>query len=287
MTRTFIPGLLILLALPASGDFPTTRPYPAIEYHFIQRDDPPQRICVATVDLTSPTISLRVSRGGDDPDAEGKWQTVLQPSTEIAKRERFDLTVNGDFFAANKVKDAEGAQAGYVKGVWAAAIGPAATDGKQWSTPEKPRPALLVLKGNTIKIETVKELPSNVLQAVAGSHVLIRGGRVVVENQGTFSKTRHPRTAVGIADGGRKLVLVVVDGRKAGVASGMSLTELAELMLTFGCESALNLDGGGSSQMTMRDPETGKLEVMNTPSDGRERAVANVLGVSVEGAKRD
>ena len=88
------------------------------------------------------------------------------------------------------------------------------------------------------------------------------------------------------ADAGATLVLIVVDGRQPGEATGMSLTELGQLMLDLGCHDALNLDGGGSSNLVLRDPLTGELKVINRPSDGRERAVVNVLGVSIRGSVR-
>jgi exopolysaccharide biosynthesis protein len=75
---------------------------------------------------------------------------------------------------------------------------------------------------------------------------------------------------------------LVVDGRKKGVAVGMNYAELAAEMLRLGCRQALNLDGGGSSVMAFRDSATGKFHILNEPTDGRERAVANVLGISVE-----
>jgi exopolysaccharide biosynthesis protein len=52
-------------------------------------------------------------------------------------------------------------------------------------------------------------------------------------------------------------------------------------MIKYGAEQAVNLDGGGSSMLGIRDPKTHKMQVMNTPSDGHERFVANVLGVTV------
>jgi len=42
----------------------------------------------------------------------------------------------------------------------------------------------------------------------------------------------------------------------------------------------LNLDGGGSSVLAVRDAGTGKMTMLNVPTDGRERPVANVLGIS-------
>src|SRR5919109_521873 len=70
---------------------------------------------------------------------------------------------------------------------------------------------------------------------------------------------RHPRTAIGVDDAGRVL-LVVVDGRRR-TSVGMDLVQLANLMRRLGAVSALNLDGGGSSTMVVRG------KVKNRPSD--------------------
>lgn len=87
-----------------------------------------------------------------------------------------------------------------------------------------------------------------------------------------FTLAPHPRTAVGLSADGRRLYLVVVDGRREGVP-GVSLQELARLMAELGACAALNLDGGGSSAMWVRD------RIVNQPSDGGERAVVNHLAV--------
>ena len=64
----------------------------------------------------------------------------------------------------------------------------------------------------------------------------------------------QPRTAIGINKEGTKLIQVTVDGRwtsgsDSQKAYGMSTDLLAELMLELGCYKAMNLDGGGGSQM--------------------------------------
>ena len=53
----------------------------------------------------------------------------------------------------------------------------------------------------------------------------------------------------------------------------MTLPELADYMVKIGCEAALNLDGGGSATMWVYG------QVMNSPSEGRERGMANALVV--------
>jgi phosphodiester glycosidase len=60
---------------------------------------------------------------------------------------------------------------------------------------------------------------------------------------------RHPRAALGIGDG--RILAVVSDGRSRHDA-GLTLHELARLMVALGCEHALNLDGGGSAALISR-----------------------------------
>jgi exopolysaccharide biosynthesis protein len=87
-----------------------------------------------------------------------------------------------------------------------------------------------------------------------------------------FTLAPHPRTAVGLSQDRRRLLLLIADGRREGVP-GLTLPELAALMVEMGACTALNLDGGGSSALWLRD------RIVNRPSDGVERKVANHLGV--------
>ena len=84
----------------------------------------------------------------------------------------------------------------------------------------------------------------------------------------------HPRTMIGAkADG--TVVMVTVDGRqKASGMHGMTSDELGAVMQYYGCVSAVNLDGGGSTTIAIRD-ENNKFKILNSPSDGSERNDAN------------
>jgi hypothetical protein len=113
-------------------------------------------------------------------------------------------------------------------------------------------------------------------QVIGGSHRLLRDGKVALAEaggslDGAFVTARHPRTAVGY--NGSRIYLLAADGRQPGYSAGMSLPELAQAMLDLGCTDALNLDGGGSTTLWARG------SLVNRPSDGRERPVANALMV--------
>ncbi|MCD6640962.1 MAG: phosphodiester glycosidase family protein, partial [Nocardioides sp.] len=113
--------------------------------------------------------------------------------------------------------------------------------------------------------------------AITGDRpLLVDGVRRVVND-----RLAHPRTAVGIDRDGRRLLLLVVDGRSSA-SRGFTMVELADMMTSLGAEDALNLDGGGSSAMWSRRID-GTMGVINTPSDGVERRVPNGLGVIYTG----
>ncbi len=97
--------------------------------------------------------------------------------------------------------------------------------------------------------------------AIGGGPVLVQQGIVRVTNNeenmfsGKAISDRHPRTAMGYTADGR-LVVLAVQGRMPGVAEGVSLVQLAEMLISLGCVEALNLDGGGSSCLLINGKET-------------------------------
>ena len=78
-----------------------------------------------------------------------------------------------------------------------------------------------------------------------------------------------PRSVVGIKPDGT-VVIMLNDGRQSPYSAGMSMYELAEVMLDLGCSYAVNCDGGGSSTYLSQRPGE-ELKVNNSPSDGAER----------------
>ena len=107
---------------------------------------------------------------------------------------------------------------------------------------------------------------TGVTTALGGGPILLREGQA---SNWEHRPQRHPRTLIGWNR--EHLFLVVVDGRQQGLSIGMNYTELTALMLRLGCTETMNLDGGGSSTLWLGG------RIVNVPSDGRPRAVANSL----------
>jgi exopolysaccharide biosynthesis protein len=114
---------------------------------------------------------------------------------------------------------------------------------------------------------------------LAGGPLLLWDGRVADLQATSFNVTHHPRTAMGVAASGRRLVLATVDGRTRQ-AAGMTARELAWTMRGLGCATAVNLDGGGSTTMWAQG-----RGVVSYPADNEaydhdgERGVANAVVV--------
>lgn len=126
---------------------------------------------------------------------------------------------------------------------------------------------------DTVKI-LLNILPSvlKLKEMIGGYPIIVKDGYSASLNPtDSFVYTRHPRTAVGINQDTTKLFFVTVDGRQAS-SLGMNLYELADLMVQIGVYQGINLDGGGSTTMVIKN------EVVNSPSDASgERPVSNAL----------
>ena len=84
----------------------------------------------------------------------------------------------------------------------------------------------------------------------------------------------NPRTAIGQKDDGT-LVFYTIDGRRSGHSVGASMTQVAQRMIELGCVTALCLDGGGSTTLSVTLPDGTEAKTVNRPSDGSERSVSN------------
>ena len=111
---------------------------------------------------------------------------------------------------------------------------------------------------------------------VGGVPQLIKNGKIEItweaeKTNRTFVEAKHPRTAVAkLKDG--KFLMITVDGRQPDYSVGISLNDLAAILLELGAIDAMNLDGGGSTTMFLGD------RVVNKPSDKEgERYVSDAI----------
>jgi len=121
---------------------------------------------------------------------------------------------------------------------------------------------------------------STVADAIGGGPILVRNRKPVYRSNEAFTTSqlapRGPRSAVGqLANG--SIVLVTTDGRQPGYSVGMTNFELAQTLIRLGAVSGMALDGGGSATLAFDGT------VLSSPSDGRERPVADALLLTYAG----
>ncbi len=245
----------------------------------------------AAIDLTDPRVEVVVTGPQAlrtaDADGDAAW-VRLEATDAWASRQQLTLAINANYFGQIDP------QAGTAQ-----IIGLCVSDGRRVSPARafagRGDPALALSDGRARVALIAPGEEASIEDAVAG----IGGspnapgtfGLLVDDaaNRGHAARVdphrRHPRTAAGVDVTGRRLLLVVIDGRQRFWSRGMTLPQLADLMIQIGAYDAVNLDGGGSSSFWYFDAEAGApTTITNRPSDGRFRPVANHLGIRLADA---
>lgn len=281
-------GLLFGLALPvlAIGGVALWiryRPHPAAEertlhpgiaYRRFARTEPrPLVVHVATVSLDAAGLELVLT-----PAAAGGCLPA-RTTSGFLREQRVQLAVNTQFFYAcsGGAPDLDALESGQLlHPVGEYAVAGEVVVAQPWL-------------GNVLYLgvdgAASFEPPPRIHHAISGRHRLVEAGQVTAADDGVLA----PRVAVGLDAERRRLVLVVVDGRQRGYSEGVTLPELAALLVELGVHDAIELDGGGSATL-VTEGEDGRPEVLSSPIHqripGRERPVANHLGVRVDPGTR-
>lgn len=208
-----------------------------------------------TIDPTHWKIKPITSRNG---------ATELASLSRITSQNGARASVNAGFFAVTK------AGRGYP-------IGALRIDGSNLSAPYDGRACMGWNDDDeavfAVASEDVNEWydMSNIIQA---GPMLLDEGQPARSDEGfnsAFISARHPRSAAGLNENG-EWVFLVVDGRNGMHSSGATISELTEILRNQRILYALNLDGGGSTEIII----DGKI--YNQPSDGYERMISYALG---------
>jgi len=256
---------------------------------------------IVKIDLTIPGIRFRLSPPG------GTLEAVRQTTLTYLNAQQGQIALNGHFFLPFPSADLN-----------AMLIGVAASDGNVYSAFEAPvQSYALVTDAPGINIDPTNQAsvvhrnlafadgkhvvePVVLWNAVAGSAQIVTNG---VKTIPTYIDASHPdglltppgpanysnsnswysllnaRTAIGLSQDNRTLVLFTVD--RAGGSLGMSVGEVADILINdYGVHNALNLDGGGSTTLAMENPLTHVRSIVNVSSDNPAgRLVASSLAV--------
>ncbi|GLV54599.1 hypothetical protein KDH_14460 [Dictyobacter sp. S3.2.2.5] len=138
--------------------------------------------------------------------------------------------------------------------------------------------------GDKITLSEQISPDTNLVHAVGGGNILVKDGAYFDDPQSVSKGERdvqNPITALGITRDGNHAFMAVIDGHEAGPnkSRGVTQPEMAGYMIAHGAYQAIMFDSGGSSEMVARLPGQQQVSVINTPSDGHERPVANGLFV--------
>lgn len=232
--------------------------YQSIQTHIF---DSPQKIAIVAI---------------SNEDQNGHWGVAysrdsLRKTSDFAITQQAATAINGGFFDMQK-----GGSVTYLE-VGGEVINFTIDEKERWA---KASPivngALIVGWDNKIEITSnrggsyYQRSDQEKAVLITGPLLLQKGKRTALGDS-DFIRKRHPRSCVCVTTDQRTL-LIAVDGRQSD-AAGMSLPELQEYLLLKNCKDAINLDGGGSTTLWMRE-----RGIINSPSDKKgERSVANVL----------
>jgi hypothetical protein len=242
----------------------------------------------ARIDLSDARIAAKVVLADDrDPDGSGPCVGQLESPSVVARKHDFVITINASFFEAPATRDLMGKKVRYYTGNCTWPAGWHVSAGKVIAKPagSKMRAVLLIANDGSAAIrDEVNDIPAGTRFAVSGNALALKSGKPTSTDE---NGTRHPRSVAGVSADGRTLWLVAVDGRQES-SRGASMKELGELMLTLGAYDAVNLDGGGSTALVIKDLRTGTFGVANQPSETStegfavrmERPVADVVGIT-------
>jgi|GEM_PF-2888924 len=246
---------IVVAPTPSRAADTWTTPHPGVQRLF-RTASGPLRIHALVVDLCAPGVSVRATAPSEKQRTPSSFGALIGA----------EAVINGDFFSYTNYYP----------------IGLAKGGGTHWPGTGDSAWQALVAFG---PYRSVFSDDSEVFSAttahtdiVSGFAQIVRDGQAIssYDCSGHFC-ARHPRTAVGMSEDRRTLYLMIIDGRSTA-SIGVTLADLATQMRSMGAYDAVNLDGGGSSAMWVKD-----VGVVNSPSDGSQRVVSNHLAVFADG----
>lgn len=235
------------------------------EVHFLKTDGYTTHAYILKADLNTAGLSVKVSTPYDSPAYGGQTIPEMAKYLEDANHKVLAGT-NGDFYdVANYIPRGPLHKNGTILKSTFTGTEALAQQGLSFiGILDDGKPYI----GYKQEYDAYK---SRLKEATGGGVLLVKNGEKV--NNSQFGAL-DPRIAIGYTTG-NVMYFVVVDGRDFYHSSGATYADLSNIFYALGAEAALNLDGGGSATMMIRNPLADVWHVKNHPTDGRPRAVSN------------
>jgi hypothetical protein len=222
----------------------------------------PLRVSLVVVDPKNPFVRF------DTVLASDALGGPLETTSSMARRTGAIAGINGDYYAI---------------GVDGAPLG-AVVRGGQVVHDAGRRDALAIARDGRVRIgayDANRAALGDVQTAIGGGPVLLRDGAPVDDPKSDNYAERGMRIPASVlarfASG--EVVMIVVDGRRPATSVGVNRDELIALLRALRARDAMLLDSGGSTTLVARVLGEERATVVNTPSDGTERPVADGLFV--------
>lgn len=251
--------------------------FQGIEYQRQARLSPrPLMIHIITIDLTAPGLKVFVTPGYP---AKNQTETIALTTSDFLRHFNLQLAINANYFYPFWEKTPWNY---YPRsGDRVNALGEAISDGYAYSPVDKNFPVLCFFSDNRAQIVKTGDCPEDTVNAVAGRYWLLKSGKLTRSAlMAANNQKPYPSIAAAIDKAGETLWLILVDGKQPNYSEGVTLAELSEIAKNLGAQTAINLDGGGSTTLVMESDREAKI--LNAPIHTKipmgERPVANHLG---------
>ena len=234
-------------------------------------------ICAARVDMSDASIGLSVTGRADlwGQTMPRYWLQKLDSYTvRTVRQTALDFALEEDDIPERNVLIACNATGWRPFVSWqdhpyADKLGLIIREGVLVSPASSRRPALVKRRCGSVKFEYVEENSdlSGIQTAVGANLMCLAAGKPV---DIAADNVLHPRTGLGLCPDKRYLYILVADGRQNS-SQGLTISELGKWLRYLGAWDGVNMDGGGSSTFVWKEPQSGKLRLLNRPSGGKQR----------------
>ncbi|MEA5464706.1 phosphodiester glycosidase family protein [Leptothoe sp. PORK10 BA2] len=300
-------GLLMPLVLYGANSLYRPRPTNVVDQSLFQgivynrqvlNQPRPQIIHIIELDLTAPGLRPLVTPGYQgtalDPESQKKWESVGQRTSAFVKTHGLQLAINANFFYPFREVTPWNYRPRPNQLVNLAGL--SISNGDQVSEVYADWPALC-FTDQRAELNRDGNCPEETHQAISGNLMLLENGQLTEDVQTKIVSAEgdkpYPFNIAALDATGTRLWLIQTDGKQPLYTEGTTLREVTAIVQSLGADTAVRLDGGGSTTVAV-SPQAGSAhlptgtrqsenpQVLNMPGHGKvpgqERPVANHLG---------